>query len=147
MNRKIFCKSGPVPSHGASESAKNSRSGLTVAINREIDRFYRATLMQRAMWAHRRPGPVMLKPHLHRWVRDMTSSPPYTARVKKSKLRFLSKYVNKTEKIGGTWTNTNSYRENEALSDIFTCLNIVRLKAVDEITARQTRTSFVNMTS
>jgi len=27
--------------------------------------------------------------------------------------------VNKNEKIGGTWTNTNSYRENEALSDIF----------------------------
>ena len=28
-------------------------------------------------------------------------------------------YVNKTEKIGGTWTNMNSYRENEATSDIF----------------------------
>jgi len=31
-----------------------------------------------------------------------------------------SKEVNKTEKIGGTWTTTNSYRENEAVSDIFT---------------------------
>ena len=38
----------------------------------------------------------------------------------KSKLLILDDYVNKTEKIGGTWTNTNSYRENEALSDIFT---------------------------
>jgi len=38
----------------------------------------------------------------------------------KSKLLILSEYVNKTEKIGGTWTNTNSYIENEALSDIFT---------------------------
>jgi len=37
----------------------------------------------------------------------------------KSKLLILSEYVNKTEKIGGMWTNKNSYRENEALSDIF----------------------------
>ena len=40
--------------------------------------------------------------------------------AQKSKLLILSKYVNKTEKIGGTWTNTKSYRENEALCDIFT---------------------------
>ena len=48
------------------------------------------------------------------------------------------------------WTNVNIYRENGALRDIFTWtilhrnflyLNIVRLKAVSEITARQTRTS------
>jgi len=38
----------------------------------------------------------------------------------KSKLLILSEYVNKTEKLGGTWTNTNIYRENGALSDIFT---------------------------
>jgi len=38
----------------------------------------------------------------------------------KSKLLIFSEYVNKTEKIGGTWTNTNNYKENEALSDIFT---------------------------
>jgi len=44
---------------------------------------------------------------------------------KQSKLLILSKYDNKTEKIGGTWTNTNSYRENEALCDIFTW-NILR---------------------
>ena len=37
----------------------------------------------------------------------------------KSKLLILSEYVNKTEKIGGTWTNKNSYRENKVLSDIF----------------------------
>ena len=52
----------------------------------------------------------------------------------KSKLLIFSEYVNKTEKIGETWTNTNSYRENDALSDIFTwniyftivlCLNIL----------------------
>ena len=48
------------------------------------------------------------------------------------------------------WTNTNSYRKNEALSDIFMRniyativlrLNILWLKAVNEIAARQTRTS------
>jgi len=64
----------------------------------------------------------------------------------KSKLLILSEYANKTEKMGETWTNKNSYRENEALSDIFTsnilchivlCLNILWLKAVSEITARQ----------
>jgi len=37
----------------------------------------------------------------------------------KSNLLILSEYINKTEKIGGTGTNTNSYRENKALSDIF----------------------------
>ena len=37
----------------------------------------------------------------------------------KSELSILSEYVNKTEKIGGTWTNKNSYGENGALSDIF----------------------------
>jgi len=31
----------------------------------------------------------------------------------KSKLLILSEFVNKTEKVGGTWTNTNRYRENE----------------------------------
>jgi len=45
----------------------------------------------------------------------------------KSKLLILSEYVNKTEKIGGMRTNTksNSYRENEAVSDSFTW-NILR---------------------
>jgi len=38
----------------------------------------------------------------------------------KSKLLILSEYVNKIEKTRGMWTNTNSYRENGALSDIFT---------------------------
>ena len=33
---------------------------------------------------------------------------------------ILSEYVNKTEKVQGMWTDTNSNRENEALSDIFT---------------------------
>ena len=51
----------------------------------------------------------------------------------KSKRLILSECVSKTEKIGGMWTNTNIYRENGALSDIFTwniyvtivlCLNI-----------------------
>jgi len=31
----------------------------------------------------------------------------------KSKMLILSEYVNKTEKIGGMWTNKNSYREND----------------------------------
>jgi len=61
----------------------------------------------------------------------------------------LSEYVNKTEKIWGTWTNMNSYRQNETFSGIFMwnilrqlfCLNILWLKAINEITARQTRTS------
>jgi len=39
---------------------------------------------------------------------------------RKSKLLILSEYVNKTEKIGETLTNTNIYRASEALSDIFT---------------------------
>ena len=56
----------------------------------------------------------------------------------KSKMFILSEYVNETEKMGGTWTNTNSYGENEALSDIFSeifdvtivlCLNILWPKA------------------
>ena len=38
----------------------------------------------------------------------------------KSKLLILRKYVNKSENIGWTWTNTNSCREHEALSNIFT---------------------------
>ena len=69
----------------------------------------------------------------------------------KSKLLILSEYVNKTEKLGGMWTKKNSYRENEVLSDVFTWnffyvtivlyLSILRLKTVNEITARQTQTS------
>jgi len=43
----------------------------------------------------------------------------------KSKLLILSEYVSKTENIRGMWTNTNIYRENGALSDIFTS-NILR---------------------
>ena len=53
----------------------------------------------------------------------------------KSKLLILSEYVNKTEKIGVMWTNTNSYRESEDLSaismwniftsQVFLCLNIL----------------------
>ena len=51
----------------------------------------------------------------------------------KSKLLILRKCVNEDETIGGTWTNTISCRENEALSDfsreifyvtIVLCLNI-----------------------
>ena len=69
----------------------------------------------------------------------------------KSKLLILSEYVNKTEKIGGMWTNTNSYRENEAPYDIF-AQNILRLYFMFkysmtessqwncQITARQTQT-------
>jgi len=42
-----------------------------------------------------------------------------------SKLLMLSEYVNKTEKMGETWTNKSSYGESEVLSDIFT-RNILR---------------------
>ena len=70
----------------------------------------------------------------------------------KCKLLILSECVNKTDKIGGMWTNKNSYRENEVSSDIFTwnilcpncitpILKILWLKAINEITAKQTRTS------
>jgi len=68
----------------------------------------------------------------------------------KSKLLILSEYVNKTEKIGGMWTNKNSYREMKYCLifsrkifyvTIVLCLNIVWLYAVNEITAKQTRTS------
>jgi len=78
----------------------------------------------------------------------------YTGWVKKSKLLVLCQYINKTEKMGGFWTIANIYRENWALSDIFTeniyvtivlCL-ILWLKAVIEITARQTyELAYVNM--
>jgi len=50
----------------------------------------------------------------------LTGNRPVYRMGQKSKLLLLCKYVNKTEKIGGTWTSTNSYRENEALSDTFT---------------------------
>ena len=49
--------------------------------------------------------------------------------------------------MGGMWTKSNIYRENGALSDIsreifyvmiVLCLNILWLKAVNEITARKT---------
>jgi len=82
--------------------------------------------------------------HFNHWLQC-------TGWVKKSKLLILSECVNNTEKIGWTWTNMNSCRENEALSDIsrvifyvtiVLCLNIQWLKEVNEITARQTRTSF-----
>ena len=52
-------------------------------------------------------------------------------------------------------TNTNSCRESEALSDILheifyvtivLCLNILWLKAVNEITAKPARTSFAKFT-
>ena len=39
----------------------------------------------------------------------------------KRKLLNLSEYANKTDKTWGTWTNTNSYRVNGALSDILMC--------------------------
>jgi len=41
-------------------------------------------------------------------------------RVGKKGCLILSAYVDKTEDIGGTQTITNSHRENEASSDIFT---------------------------
>jgi len=44
----------------------------------------------------------------------------YTQGGSKSKLLTLREYINNTEKIGGTWTKTNSYRESEAVFDIFT---------------------------
>jgi len=66
----------------------------------------------------------------------------------KSKL-YISEFVSKTEKLGGMWTNANIYRENGALRDIFArniyvttvlCSSMFWLKAVNEITARQTQT-------
>ena len=53
------------------------------------------------------------------WVGNHTQA-RYTGWVKKVKLLILNEYVNKTEKMGETWTTKNSYTENEALSDIFT---------------------------
>jgi len=70
--------------------------------------------------------------------------------LSKSKLLLLSEYANETEKIGGAWANTNIYRENGALSDIFTSTiwrhNCFMLKysmteSCQWNTARQTRTS------
>jgi len=68
----------------------------------------------------------------------------------KSKLLIVSTYISKAEKVGGTWTIANSCRENEACLifsreifyvSIVLCLNILRLKTVNEIAARQTRSS------
>ena len=70
----------------------------------------------------------------------------------KSKLLILSECVNNTEKIGGMWTNKNSYREKEVgpivwyfhvkyFMSVVLCLNILWLKAINEIIATQTRTS------
>ena len=83
------------------------------------------------------------------WPRFLTD-PVYIYRVgQKSKLLILSEYASKTEKIG-MWTNKNSYRENEVLSDIFrwnfllhNCFMIqyFMTECNHEITARQTRTS------
>jgi len=76
----------------------------------------------------------------------------HTGWLKKVSCWFYVDMPMQTEKIGGTWTNTNNYRENEALSNIFTwnifcqyflCLNILWLKAVSvgtTIIAEQTRT-------
>jgi len=69
----------------------------------------------------------------------------------KSKLLILSEYVNKTEKLGGS--NLNKYEHLQRkwsivwyfhvkyFVTIALCLNILWLKAVNEITARQTKTS------
>jgi len=73
----------------------------------------------------------------------------------KSKLLILIEYVNKTEKIGGMWTNKNSYRKKMKHRLIYSreifyvtivsCLNILWLKTITEITARQTRTSLCKL--
>ena len=57
---------------------------------------------------------------------DATCDQEYLQGGSKSKLLILSEDVNKTKKIGRMGTSKNSYyRENEVLSDIFTC-NILR---------------------
>ena len=56
--------------------------------------------------------------HALHWPTFYARSSAHIQGGSKSKLLILSEYVNKTGKTGGTWTNTNSYRENEALSDI-----------------------------
>ena len=74
----------------------------------------------------------------------------------KSKLLILSEYVNKTEKIGGAWTNTNSYGKDEALSDIsrklfyvtiVLCLNIYDWKQSMKLLLGKNELAYVNMTS
>jgi len=71
-----------------------------------------------------------------------------------SKLLISSEYVNKTEKIGGMWKN--SYRENEVLSGIsrkifyvtiVLRLDILWLKAINEIMLGRHELAHVNMTS
>jgi len=64
--------------------------------------------------------PCMWQKVLNESVISVIAMYSYVQGGSKSKLLILSEYVNKTETIGGTWTNMNSYRENEALSDIFT---------------------------
>jgi len=59
-----------------------------------------------------------------RWARQATARAIYRL-GQKSKLLILSERVNNTEKTGGMRTNTNSYGENGAATDIFT-RNILR---------------------
>ena len=75
-----------------------------------------------------------------------------------SKLLISTEYVNETEKIGGTWTDMNSYRKkwsiaryfhvvicwyDDMICEIFydTMFYFKIFKAVSEITARQTWTN------
>jgi len=66
-----------------------------------------------------------------------------------SKLLISTEYVNETEKIGGTWTDMNSYRKKMKHCQIFsrgeifydTMFYFKIFKAVSEITARQTWTN------
>jgi len=68
---------------------------------------------------------------------------------KKVSCWFYADLSMKTQKIGGTWTNTNNYRENEALSDIFrwNILSVFSkfkysITTRTTIIAKQTRMSF-----
>jgi len=89
------------------------------------------------------------------WPRNtVCSSSLHTGWVKKSNLLILSEYSNKTEKIGRMrtkmWTATDKMKYRLIFSPkifyitIVLWLNILWLKAVNEITARQTVASLRN---
>jgi len=128
------CDLNPGPS--APESSTLTTRLPSQPVQRNVERIYWRQFVRRsrgwlmvdqcssclsAVVVHRRTRSTTVN-HIHTTT---TTTTTFTGWVGKCKLLILCEYVNKTEKTGGTGTDTNSYRENEALSDIFTW-NILR---------------------
>jgi len=115
-------------SNGAGQDgSSSSSSSFYLPNNTAVCTFARTQYSRRAG----QQGPIWtLTAALKRSIKTVTGCIFYhtnknITNEKKSKQLILSEYVNKSDKIGRTWTNTNSYWENEALPDTFTW-NILR---------------------